>query len=923
VASLGELWCPLGPAGSVRGAVVRGDSGFVGRESELRSLSELVATAGSSNPHLAYVTGDPGAGKSMLLARFVTALSTDTLVVRGSGDESEMLLPYGVISQLDPAMTPEAGTDPLAVGADLLDLLGRWQAGGRVVVMVLDDLHWADRLSLRAILFAVRRLRADRVLAVVSARTAELPDPGWARFVAGDARVTQLRLGGFSPADVVALAAALGVGTLSTRGAARLVEHTGGNPLYCRSLLDELGTAELDRGRERLPAPRALAEVIVARVAALPTAAQAFLAAAAVLGRRSRTATVAEIAGLVDAEDALDAAVAAGLLLEGSDSNQPGLAQVGFAHPLYRAAVYADLSPGRRRRLHARAAEVVDGDAGLVHRVAAAQAHDGGLAVELEQIGRVAAGRGDTARAAWAWEQSAALSARPDDRDRRLLDAVEILLDTADTTTAARILAETRNPSARRDALLGLVDVYTAVPTAEARLRAAWAGHDPVVEPEVGARAAVSLTVWLLISGRSREALEWADRAVDASPARSVVRAQARTAQALALASAGRSVEGLDRLAFLPAAGPEVPLGATDALVMRGMLKVFTDDLAGAVGDLSVGSARLRAGVACSYPGQCLTYLGEAHYRRGDWDTAVVHAELAISLAQDTDRAGDLALGHGFAALVPAARGQWDLAQAHVGAAHAAAEAFPLVFALAAAALAGAATAFARGDPAGVLSATEQVRATGRLTLGGAPGVANWRGFEADALIGLGRTADAEAALDGFEAAIPNTGMASASLAVARCRGNLSAARGDGAAAAVFFAEAHRLAPQVPMPFEQALLGLDDGRRLRRGGDRQGALAQLGAAHQVFTALGATPYVAACVEEFTAAGVRATTSAPVAALGLSPAELAVARLAADGRTNREVAGQLYLSVKTVEYHLRNTYIKLDITSRRALPALLH
>ena len=124
------------------------------------------------------------------------------------------------------------------------------------------------------------------------------------------------------------------------------------------------------------------------------------------------------------------------------------------------------------------------------------------------------------------------------------------------------------------------------------------------------------------------------------------------------------------------------------------------------------------------------------------------------------------------------------------------------------------------------------------------------------------------------------------------------------------------------MTFEHALLSLDDGRRLRAAGDRPTAVAQLEEAHRLFSGLGADPYIQACAAELAALQVTAATDSPAALLGLSRSELAVARLAATGLTNREVASQLYVSVKTVEYHLRNSYIKLDITSRRALAALL-
>ena len=129
--------------------------------------------------------------------------------------------------------------------------------------------------------------------------------------------------------------------------------------------------------------------------------------------------------------------------------------------------------------------------------------------------------------------------------------------------------------------------------------------------------------------------------------------------------------------------------------------------------------------------------------------------------------------------------------------------------------------------------------------------------------------------------------------------------------------------PQVPMPFEHALLGLDDGRRLRAVGNQAAAIVQLEKAHRIFSDLGADPYVQACATELAAFQVTVAPDSPATLLGLSRAELAVARLVATGLTNKEVASELYVSVKTVEYHLRNSYLKLDITSRRALADLLN
>ena len=169
------------------------------------------------------------------------------------------------------------------IGAQLVDFLDRLQNDDKVVVLTIDDVQWADRLSMRAILFALRRLRADRVLTIVCARLGEMSDPSWVRFVGGDARVTRMRLGGLGPDDISLLASAMGLGPLPRRGANRLAEHTGGNALYCRALLDEIGVAGLSGEHGGLPAPRQLSGVVLSRVASLATSTQNFLAAAAVL----------------------------------------------------------------------------------------------------------------------------------------------------------------------------------------------------------------------------------------------------------------------------------------------------------------------------------------------------------------------------------------------------------------------------------------------------------------------------------------------------------------------------------------------------------------------------------------------------------------------------------------------------------------
>ena len=893
-----------------------GPVGFVGRQRELRVLEESLAAAEAGRPQVVSIEADAGAGKSTLLARFLVSV-TGGVVLEVCADEAETLLSYGIIDQLQPDIPIDPGADPMIVGQRLVDLLDLLQADGQVVVLVIDDLQWIDRPSSRALLFALRRLRADTVLTVVATRAEEPIDPGWSRFVAGDSRVTRIRLEGLTADDLIEMASALELGVLSSRGAARLLAHTGGNPLYSRALLQEIGVAALnatDGGG--LPAPRDLSAVILTRVAALSSEAQTFLAAASILGQHAPIATTAAVAGLSDNMRGSDEAVSAGLLVESPPS------ELTFAHPLYRAAIYADLSPANRRRLHALAAEVVEGRAGLAHRVAATLSVDDVLANELESTAAVSNADGDTVAAAWALEHAAALSSVGEERERRLLDAAVAHLAAADTDGAARVLASCQVTSARRDALLGLLGVYTGSPNTEERLVAAWSAHNPDSEPSIGARAATSLANWMVISGRPVEGVIWAERAVTGTVPESALWAMARTAHAYSLGMAGQVVDGLTVLDFLPPSANDVPRTEIDALIMRGMLKVYVDDLSSAIADLGAAAAWLRSGAPATYPVPCLSHLSEAHFRRGEWDTALTYARLATSLAQDADRPLDLARAHARSAQVLAGRGQWTAAAERVAAVREVTARFPVVLAVATCAVAGVALASAGGDHAGILAATAPVRATNRLGVGGLPGVFNWRSSEIDALIGLDRLGEAEVALGQFEQAMPKPNPPSAVLALARCQGSLAAATGDPTGADAAFARGHAIAETTLIPLEEALLRLDDGRRLRSTGKHREAVIQLETAHRLFSNLGADPFVRRCAEELEFMQVSAAAQSPAATLGLSRAEMAVARLVATGLTNREVAGELYVSVKTVEYHLRNCFIKLDIASRRELTDLL-
>jgi len=900
---------------------------FVGRAGELAVLEAAAAAARSGQPKVVLVEGEGGIGKSALLARFASGLA-DATVLRASGDEAELLLPYGMVGQLlasargagggPPGLLAAElsdGVDPLAVGADLVAWFGQFRG---MVLAIIDDLQWADGPSARALLFAVRRLHADQVLVVLSARAGELSrlGEGWQRFLAGDHRAGRVRLGGLGPADVVALGRALGAGELPRRAVGRLLEYTGGNPLYCRAVLEEAGIEGLDPPGEALSVPRSLAGMVLLRVGSLSLDTRELVVAAAVLGPHCELAAAAALAGLGDPLPALGEAVAAGILAE-----QPGGATAGieFSHLLVQRAVYGDLSPARRHWLHQRAAGLVGRDPALGHRVAAATGPDDGLAGELEAAGRQALDLGRTAQAA-AWLAKAAASSEPEAADRRLLDALEILV-TYGKVAEAEILASrvaAAGPGARRSWLLGALDFLASrAALAEDRLLAAWQAHDRARDASVGAAAATQLAVLCLVAGRIPEAIEWGERAAAAGAAPPAVRHRALGVLAIALSVHGRGSEGLARLAFLPAAPAGVPRVYTDTLVLRGMARVWAEDLAGAIADLSTAAARLRAGVPLRGASQCLSHLATAEYHLGYWDDAVLHAELAVSLARDADRVWDLGYLHTTAAVVPALRGDWEVAGAHVRMATEAAQAVGDVGAIGAAATARAFLASARGDLEGVADAAAALRAAGGAQFLSLQAGYNWRSLEIDALIGLARPGQAEKALAELEALSP-AGPPSALVAAARLRGDLARAAGHHDAAAAAFQTAWRRAQGLRMPLELAQLEISDARRLRAAGQPQQAVARLRSARQRLITLGARPYLQACDRELADAAAPAGPETAPGLPGLTPAEQAVARLVATGRTNRQAAAELYVSVKTVEFHLGHIFDKLGIRSRKDL-----
>lgn len=908
---------------------------LVGRRGELGMLRCELDAVRAGRPRLVIVEGSAGVGKTALLHRFLGEVG-DLRTLRATGEEVEAFLPYGVIAQLVRAAhvdVPEAlsslgasslSLDPISVGAGLVELLGTLQTGAPVGV-VIDDAQWADRPSLQALLFALRRLEADRVLTLISTRDSipgELLE-GMHRLVTNGGG-TLLRLPGLDAGAIRELGILMGFEQLPVRTAERIREHTQGSPLHVRALFEELPLEALEQPNDApLPSPRNFSALVVGRLAGCAPETQQLVIAASVLGLRCPLSMAGDLAELADAFPAVEQSMAARLLQLHGDLHHGTIA---FPHPLVRAAVYHDLGPVRRSGLHARAAALVQDEASsLRHRVAAARGDDAQLAADLSAFARREAGNGAWASAADALLSAQGLAPAPLERHQYLLEAVECLFLGGDVSgaTAHGDTITTLCSSPHRDYVLGSLALMTGRhEEAERLLVSAYELCDPGTDQRLVADIAVQLANLGLVRGKGTESATWAARALEAGQGTSLLPA-ALTCKVAGLAFAGRVSEALAAVASLPTASTDLDQTSVDGYLGRGLARYMIDDLTGACADLAAMSTVLRRRGPSYLAIAALEFLSWAEYRLGSWDDAILHARLAASIAEDGDQFWLGGFAHLGACAPLAGRGDWDAARVHAEAACRAATMVSLEFpGTACAALAEAHIGRARGDHAHVVRALEALRPLEDVDLFRQPGMLSWQELYAEALVNLGRLDEAEAVLAPYERLATERGRRSAIARASRVRGGLEGARGrrDGAVAAYMASLSHL--EGLPIPFERALTELDLGSLLRRAGKRTAAASRLRGARKGFSILGARPYLERCDRELAGCGLAPAKRRQVEPNRLTPQESSVARLVASGKTNREIASELVVSENTVEYHLRNVYSKLGVRSRRLVAATL-
>ncbi|MBM2620806.1 AAA family ATPase [Actinoplanes sp. LDG1-06] len=902
---------------------------FVGRAAESEQLRACADEVRAGASRLVVVEGEAGIGKTSLVRGFTASLD-DFTVLWATADPSETDFPYGVTGQLTRRLDraavagfpllaePAPGSTPHVIGGQLLLLLGELQQSGRPVAVVVDDLQWADRQSVQALGFVLRRLWSDRVLTILATRPVAESD----NLLRSSERATRLELGGLSGDEVASLARALIAGPLTPGLSERLHAYTGGHPLHARTVLTEVPADVLrDDTQQRWPVPRSLLLAINTQFDRLPAGSREMLEAMAVLDARMPLSAVGRLAGLADPAEALGPALTAGLAVWWPSEPQ---SPVALVHALQRDAIYDALSPARRRALHAGAAGLVGTAASWSHRVAAADSTDDDLAAELEQSGTAEAALGRNAVAATRLRWASALSTGRDDRERRLLTscAQSLLTLRADAVLPLRPQVEDCAPGPLRSCVLGIMDMMAGrIPTAETHLGQAW--EEARATPGAGwvaALASLFLAQITIASGRGADTVRIARRTLDIGDLD-----PSTTDLTRALLATGRMwhvgpAAALDDLTHLPEAGVDVRDDNLDTLATRGVMRLFLGHLPAARADLRTVALRDQQGASSRLGPATLALQSVVHYLAGEWDESESAAERARAVAASQDQLAFDAAGRFAAVCVDAGRGEWPRAERRLDELSHIVQSFGSPPDIVYSSLAAATVAQARADHAGMH------RSLGPLLDGTRLRYRPFRLWQqsllVEALTGTGRLDEAEAVLHDLRAEHDGGYLRDV---VARLTGQIAEARNRPRDAEETYRQALTFEVDADTaPLYRGALEHAYGKLLLATGStsRRDAATWLTRAHRRFAALRATPFQQRCEQDLTATGLTVAEGAPGRPLTLTERELSVAHVIANGRTNQEAAAELYVSQKTVEYHLSRIYAKLGISSRRLLAEAL-
>jgi DNA-binding CsgD family transcriptional regulator len=692
----------------------------------------------------------------------------------------------------------------------------------------------------------------------------------------------------------------------------RLLEVSVGNPLALVELPTALSDAQLageDPLGEPIPVNGGMERTFGARIARLPERTRRALLIASAAGSDAGETIIGALRADELAQTDLDPAVRDRLVtLEDGE--------VVFRHPLVRSVVYQGESDRRRTEVHALLATVErDRDRRLWHRAFSTAAPDENVAAELTDAAGRALARGAPASAVRAFDEAARFSADDEARGRRLAQAARASHRAGDVAGAAGHVAAARPLTSDPTTLADLLLVEADLRMRNGDLEGAHRALTEHAERLVGVDPRRAATMLLLASKLRIYRLEATEAAQEVERAISILEDDERDLIHLVALSMSHAVVGASDARDLALAAADAaarsPHGHAHTLGIAWPLTWLEEyDVAREVTDRAIAVQR-ESGFLLYLP-QALMPRAELDFRTGHWYSALQACSEALTLFEETQQPSEAAAAAALLARMHAARGSAEECRTLAQQALASDVEFGLrssaAYALAALGLL-ALGARRPQEAIAPLETAERIVASGSV---GEPWLLLSTPDLIEALAHAGHTARALHALRGFETRIEGRARVSASAAAARCAGILAEDGWEDA-----FARALALHDAVPTPFERARTELCYGERLRRARRRADARDRLRSAAETFDELGAVPWAERARAELRASGERARSrSTPVDSL--TQQELAVARLVVAGATNREAAATLFVSPKTIEFHLANAYRKLDVRSRTEL-----
>jgi DNA-binding CsgD family transcriptional regulator len=867
--------------------------------------------------------GEPGIGKSSLLA-FAADQAGDMPLLRATGVQTEVALPfaalhellYPVLNRLQVLPAPQAtalggafgsapgrGDDRFLVAVAVLSLLAE-VAGDTGMLCLVDDAQWVDQASSEALVFAARRLHAEGVVMLFAARDGEPQEfraPG----------LPERRLTGLEPHAACTLlqeiAPELAVGVQG-----QLVERTGGNPLALLELPPLLSTGQKDGSEplpEPLPAGHSLELIFAERVSRLPDDTQLLLLVAAT-EETGDLATALRAAKLVGpAPEALEAAERDGLI-----SAEGG--RLLFRHPLVRSAIYLHATFAQQQAAHLAVAAVLDpvGDVDRLawHQAAATLGPNAEVAVALERSADRARLRGGVVAAADALDRAGQLTADGALRGRRWLTAAENAWQAGQRLRAAALL-EAAQPllvrhldEARALQLGGLIEMRCGMPERAYRLLVASAAAFSSVDSHAALGTLVYAGEVAAFIGDPAMAAEVGRLALDVPQSQETEDTlMVGLLAGLAAVLTGDAPAGIRMLRDV-VAGAESFDGA-EQLLWAGRAALYVGDLGAARTLYLRGAEHARTSGAVGMLATMLDRVAWAGAIAGCPADAETAANEGLRLSRELGLDAGVALGA--LAVVGAIRGDEPACRSVAESAHELARARHLPIVAASAEWALGLLELGLGRPEEAFSRLNGITASGANSHAG---ILLWA--LPDLVEAAARAGHAEAcgpSLSRFEQWALGTGLPVPAAAVARCRGLLS----DGDDAIGHFTAALQHDRGAERPFERARTELALGEALRRERRRIESRAHLRNALGVFERLGALPWAERARGELRATGETARKRDSSTLDHLTAQELQIARFARDGSSNPEIAAKLFLSRRTVEYHLGKVYTKLDVTSR--------